>query len=78
MRDRSIKVPFKLSGKVILDAISFSSAMSSKSDNQTFQDKQSTFSNVVSLLPGEPNIVETLVKNEGSAAAHRRYCRSVG
>lgn len=69
MRDRSIKVPFKLSGKVILDAISFSSAMSSKSDNQTFQDKQSTFSNVVSLLPGEPNIVETLVKNEGSAAA---------
>lgn len=69
MRDRSIKVPFKLSGKVILDAISFSSAMSSMSDNQTFQDKQSTFSNVVSLLPGEPNIVETLVKNEGSAAA---------
>jgi hypothetical protein len=69
MRDRSIKVPFKLSGKVILDAISFSSAMSSKYDNQTFQDKQSTFSNVVSLLPGEPNIVETLVKNEGSAAA---------
>lgn len=69
MRDRSIKVPFILSGKVILDAISFSSAMSSKSDNQTFQDKQSTFSNVVSLLPGEPNIVETLVKNEGSAAA---------
>lgn len=69
MRDRSIKVPFKLSGKVILDAISFSSAMSSQSDNQTFQDKQSTSSNVVSLIPGEPNIVETLVKNEGSAAA---------
>ena len=69
MRDRSIKVPFKLSGKVILDAISFSSAMSSMSDNQTFQDKQSTSSSVVSLLPGEPNIVETLVKNEGSAAA---------
>ncbi|HXV89002.1 MAG TPA: hypothetical protein VD710_07910 [Nitrososphaeraceae archaeon] len=69
MRDRSIKVPFKLSGKVILDAISFSSAMSSQSDNQSFQDKQSTSSSVVSLVPGEPNIVETLVKNEGSAAA---------
>lgn len=69
MRDRSIKVPFKLSGKVILDAISFSSAMSSKSDNQTFLNKQSASSNVVSLLPGEPNTVETVVKNEGSAAA---------
>jgi hypothetical protein len=69
MRDRSIKVPFKLSGKVILDATSFSSAMSSNSDNQAFQDSQSTSSNVVSLIPGEPNIVETLVKNEGSAAA---------
>jgi hypothetical protein len=69
MRDRSIKVPFKLSGKVILDAISFSSAMSSQSDNQTSQDKQSTSSSMVSLVPGEPNIVETLVKNEGSAAA---------
>jgi hypothetical protein len=68
-RDRSIKIPFKLSGKVILDAISFSSATSSQSNNQTSQDKQSTSSSVVSLVPGEPNIVETLVKNEGSAAA---------
>ena len=25
--------------------------------------------NVVSLVPGEPNLVQTLVKNEGSAAA---------
>jgi hypothetical protein len=43
--------------------------MSSNSDNQTSQDELPTSSNVVSLLPGEPNIVETLIKNEGSAAA---------
>ena len=69
MRDRTIRAPFKLSGKVILDAVSFSSTTYSKSGNQTFQDKNSTLPNVVSLLPGEPNIVETFVKNEGSAAA---------
>lgn len=69
MRDRTIRAPFKLSGKVILDAVSFSSSTASKSGNQTFQDKNSMFPNVVSLLPGEPNIVETFVKNEGSAVA---------
>ena len=69
MRDRTIKVPFMLSGKVILDTISFSSPESSTLVNQTFQDKNSIIPNVVSLVPGEPNIVQTLVKNEGSAAA---------
>lgn len=69
MRDRSIKIPFKLSGKVILDTISFSSAESLDSVNETLADKNSMISYVVSLIPGEPNIVQTLVKNEGSAAA---------
>ena len=69
MRDRSIKIPFKLSGKVILDTISFSSAESLGSVNETLADKNSMISYVVSLIPGEPNIVQTLVKNEGSAAA---------
>jgi hypothetical protein len=58
-----------LSGKVILDTISFSSPESSTLVNQTFPDKNSIIPNVVSLVPGEPNIVQTLVKNEGSAAA---------
>ena len=69
MRDRTIKVPFMISGKVILDTVSFSFSESSNSVNQTFPDKNSMIPNVVSLVPGEPNIVQTLVKNEGSAAA---------
>jgi hypothetical protein len=69
MRDRSIKIPFKLSGKVILDTISFSSSESLDSVNETLADKNSMISYVVNLVPGEPNIVQTLVKNEGSAAA---------
>ena len=69
MRDRTIRVPFMLSGKVILDTISFSSSESSTSVNQTFPDENSIIPNVVSLAPGEPNVVRTLVKNEGSAAA---------
>ena len=48
-RDRTLRIPFKLSGKVILDAI-----------------PALNFSNVVSLVPGEPNTVRTLIKNEGS------------
>ncbi|HVE36725.1 MAG TPA: hypothetical protein VNA18_00860 [Nitrososphaeraceae archaeon] len=69
MRDRTIIVPFMISGKVILDTVSFSFSESSNSVNQTFPDKNSMIPNVVSLVPGEPNIVQTLVKNEGSAAA---------
>ena len=69
MRDRTIKVPFVISGKVILDTVSFSFSESSNSVNQTFPDKNSMIPNVVSLVPGEPNLVQTLVKNEGSAAA---------
>ena len=69
MRDRTIKVPFMISGKVILDTVSFSFSGSSNTVNQTFPDKNSMIPNVVSLVPGEPNIVQTLVKNEGSAAA---------
>ena len=69
MRDRSIKIPFKLSGKVILDTISFSSSESLDSVNETLSAKNSMVSDVVNLVPGEPNIVQTLVKNEGSAPA---------
>ena len=68
-RDRTIKIPLKLSGKVILDAIPFSVSASSQSVNNTFQDGKSSFASVVSLVPGEPNLVETLIKNEGSASA---------
>ena len=69
MRDRTIKVPFVISGKVILDTVSFSFSESSYSVNQTFPDNNSMIPNVVSLVPGEANIVQTLIKNEGSAAA---------
>jgi hypothetical protein len=68
-RDRTIKIPFKLSGKVILDAIPFSVSALSQSINNTFQDGKLPFASVVSLTPGEPNFVETLIKNEGSASA---------
>ena len=51
-RDRTLRIPFKLSGKAILDAI-----------------PALNFSNVVSLVPGEPNTVRTLIKNEGSGVA---------
>jgi hypothetical protein len=68
-RDRMIKIPFKLSGKVILDTIPFSVSSSSQSINNTFQDGKSSFASVVSLVPGEPSLVETLIKNEGSASA---------
>ncbi|HXW11837.1 MAG TPA: hypothetical protein VD694_03680 [Nitrososphaeraceae archaeon] len=69
MRDRTLKIPFMLSGKVILDTISFSSSESSTSFNQTFPDTNSMVPNVVNLVPGAANIVQTLIKNEGSAAA---------
>ena len=69
MRDRTIKIPFMLSGKVILDTISFSSSESSTSFNQTFPYTNSMVPNAVSLVPGAANIVQTLIKNEGSAAA---------
>ena len=68
-RDRTIKIPFKLSGKVILDAIPFSVSASSQSINNTFQDGKLPFASIVSLVPGEPNFVQTLIKNEGSASA---------
>ena len=68
-RDRTIKIPFKLSGKVILDAIPFSVSVSSQSINNTFLDGKLPFGSVVSLTPGEPNFVQTLIKNEGSASA---------
>jgi hypothetical protein len=51
-RDRTLRIPIKLSGKVILDAV-----------------PALNFSNVVSLVPGEPNTVRTLIKNEGSGVA---------
>jgi hypothetical protein len=51
-RDRTLRIPIKLSGKVILDAVA-----------------ALNFSNVVSLVPGEPNTVRTLIKNEGSGVA---------
>src|SRR4026209_1223863 len=41
-RDRTIKIPLKLSGKVILDAIPFSVSASSQSVNNTFQDGKSS------------------------------------
>jgi hypothetical protein len=68
-RDKTIKIPFKLSGKVILDATPFSVSASSQSINNTFQDGKLPFASVVSLTPGEPNFVQTLIKNEGSASA---------
>ena len=57
-RDRTLRIPFKLSGKVILDAI-----------------PALNFSNVVSLVPGEPNTVRTLIKNEGSGVSDRSHRR---
>jgi hypothetical protein len=68
-RDRTFKIPFKLSGKVILDAIWFSSSSLLQSDYHPFQDTNSNFSNVLGVVPNEPNIVKTHIKNEGSAPA---------
>ena len=68
-RDRTIKIPFKLSGKVILDAVPFSVSTSLQSINNTFQDGKSPIANILNLSPGEPNFVQTLIKNEGSASA---------
>lgn len=67
-RDRTFKIPFKLSGKVILDAIWFSSSLL-QSGYHPFQDTNSNFSNVLGVVPNEPNIVKTHIKNEGSAPA---------
>jgi hypothetical protein len=68
-RDRTFKIPFKLSGKVILDAIWFSSSSLLQSGYHPFQDTNSNFSNVLGVVPNEPNIVKTHIKNEGSAPA---------
>jgi hypothetical protein len=69
-RDRTFKIPFKLSGKVILDAIWFSSSSSLlQSGYHPFQDTNSNVSNVLGVVPNEPNILKTRIKNEGSAPA---------
>jgi hypothetical protein len=69
IRDRTFKIPFKLSGKVILDAIWFSSPSVLQSGYHPFQDSNSNFSNILGVVPNEPNIVKTHIKNEGSAPA---------
>jgi hypothetical protein len=40
-----------------------------QSINNTFQDGKSPIANILNLSPGEPNFVQTLIKNEGSASA---------
>jgi hypothetical protein len=74
-KDQTIKVPIKISGKVILDVIGFSGAVGNGSStgsndgNGRIVPSSSNTVNVLSTIPGIGNRINLIINNEGSAAA---------
>jgi hypothetical protein len=75
-KDQTIKVPIKISGKVILDVIGFSGAEGNGSSTGSSYDgnggivpSSSNTVNVLSTIPGIGNRINLIINNEGSAAA---------
>jgi hypothetical protein len=67
-RSATITVPFTISGKVILDAVSSSPSISSLS-NFSSSANSSSLLQTVNLIPGYPNVVKLTIRNDGSATA---------
>ncbi|MGB7954102.1 MAG: hypothetical protein WCF23_08985, partial [Candidatus Nitrosopolaris sp.] len=66
-RSEIITVPFTISGKVILDAVSSSPSLSSLSNISSLTNSSSV--QTINVVPGVPNAVKLKIRNDGSATA---------
>jgi hypothetical protein len=70
LRSEIIAVPFSITGKVILDLVSYSPPLSSLSNVSLLANSSLTnSSSPINLYPGFPNLVNLSLKNVGSAIA---------
>jgi hypothetical protein len=67
-RSETITVPFTISGRVILDAISSSPSLSSLSNVSSLINSSSLIQ-TINVIPGVPNAVKLTIRNDGSATA---------
>ena len=69
-RSEIIAVPFTITGKVILDLVSYSPPLSSLSNVSSLANSSLTnSSSAINLIPGFPNLVNLSLRNDGSAIA---------
>ncbi len=68
LRSETITVPFIISGRVILDAISSSPSLSSLSNVSSLINSSSLIQ-TINVIPGVPNAVKLTIRNDGSATA---------
>ena len=66
-RSETITVPFTISGRVILDAVSSSPSLSSLSNISSLINSSSV--QTINVVPGVPNAVKLTIRNDGSATA---------
>ncbi|MGC2573384.1 MAG: hypothetical protein WA364_17860, partial [Candidatus Nitrosopolaris sp.] len=70
LRSEILAVPFSITGRVILDLVSYSPPLSSLSNVSSLANSSLTnSSSAVNLYPGFPNLVNLSLKNVGSAIA---------
>jgi hypothetical protein len=70
LRSEIIAVPFTITGKVILDLVSYSPPLSSLSNISSLANSSLTnSSSAINLIPGFPNLVHLSLRNDGSAIA---------
>jgi len=67
-RSETITVPFTISGRVILDAVSSSPSLSSLSNVSSLINSSSLLQ-TINVVPGVPNAVKLTIRNDGSATA---------
>ncbi|MDQ6668499.1 MAG: hypothetical protein M3Y53_09775 [Thermoproteota archaeon] len=67
-RSETITVPFTISGRVILDAVSSSPSLSSLSNLSSLINSSSLIQ-TINVVPGVPNAVKLTIRNDGSATA---------
>jgi len=67
-RSETITVPFTITGKVILDAVSSSPSLSSLSNISSLINSSSLIQ-TINVVPGVPNAVKLTIRNDGSATA---------
>ncbi|MDQ6865826.1 MAG: hypothetical protein M3044_18610, partial [Thermoproteota archaeon] len=67
-RSETITVPFTISGRVILDAVSSSPSLSSLSNVSSLINSSSLIQ-TINVIPGVPNAVKLTIRNDGSATA---------
>ncbi|HET7149144.1 MAG TPA: hypothetical protein VFI73_11670 [Candidatus Nitrosopolaris sp.] len=67
-RSETITVPFTISGRVILDAVSASPSLLSLSNVSSLTNSSSLIQ-TINVIPGIPNAVKLTIRNDGSAIA---------